>query len=309
MPLRLFGGGNARIRACPACERKVKAEATFCPSCYMVFRPEGAAALREFLQGARIPADVYLLRKLQTEDPNTGPVTRMVTAATEPARQEPVLHPPPPAVEAPQALAIQLVTTDQTPVPEAGVAAPVSADPPTVAPDLPPPPSLSVRRTGQKRNGVEGLLLFEEPLPPPAETDAKLPDLWAWMLEHDSLIPNNLARLSAIHAAVFSGNPVAQLGYEQHILLQVADDLCLHPGKDALGTHLGQLAAMYRRAADAYRRVEGGGEAEINAALWQMASIASRLRMEAWVYRTRHGDAPHILSTRQRELPLHFVEN
>jgi hypothetical protein len=153
------------------------------------------------------------------------------------------------------------------------------------------------------------LLLFEEPLPPPVESDAKLPALLSWMLDNDPLIPNNLRRLTEIHGAVFADHPASRLSYEQHVLLQIHDDLWLHPGKDALGVHLGQLAAMYRRAAEAYRKAEGDGEAEVNAALWQMASVATRLRIEAWVYRTRHGDAPQILSTRQRELPLHFAEN
>ena len=82
MLLRLFGAGSStRVRSCPACERKIKADVTFCPSCYMVFRPEGSAALREYLQGARIPGDVYLLRKMQSEDPNAGPVTRVSAPA------------------------------------------------------------------------------------------------------------------------------------------------------------------------------------------------------------------------------------
>lgn len=307
MSLRLFGGGNARIRACPACERKVKAEATFCPSCYMVFRPEGAAALREFLQGARIPADVYLLRKLQTEDPDAGPVTRANAPVEAPHDDVPSL-PPPPGSEAPP-LAIRLVTAGEDATPERAALTPPPAELLPASPEPPPPSPPTPRSARQKRNGVEGLLLFEEPLPPPVESEAKLPALLSWMLDNDPLIPNNLGRLTEIHAAVFADHAVARLSYEQHVLLQIHDDLWLHPGKDALGMHLGQLAAMYRRAAEAYRKAEGDGKTEVNAALWQMASVASRLRIEAWVYRTRHGDAPQIPGTRQRELPLQFAEN
>ena len=120
VPLRLFGAGSTRVRPCPACERKIKADATFCPACYMVFRPEGAADLREFLQGARIPADVYLLRKMQSGDPNAGPVTRVappsVTAENSPA---PVALPPdvPTEVATPE-IEIPSVPPSQ-PIPEA----------------------------------------------------------------------------------------------------------------------------------------------------------------------------------------------
>lgn len=106
MPLRLFGGGSEKVRACPACEHEIAAQATFCPSCYMVFRPEGAAELRKYLHGSRVPADVYLLRKMQTEDPNTGPVIRVSPEAQSvpppaeiaaPALTEPALAPETPA--------------------------------------------------------------------------------------------------------------------------------------------------------------------------------------------------------------------
>ncbi len=77
MSIRLFSGrGSDKRRTCPACEQKIAATANFCPSCYMVFRPEGAADLREHLQGGRVPSDIYLLRRLQAEDPDAGPVVR-----------------------------------------------------------------------------------------------------------------------------------------------------------------------------------------------------------------------------------------
>jgi hypothetical protein len=301
MPLRLFGGGNTRVRACPACERKIKADATFCPSCYMVFRPEGAAALREYLQGARVPADVYLLRKMQSEDPNTGPVTRIASTDSTPA----VEATPPPTPEPLPA-----------PIPDGALATTLPApEPPPASPSLlvepasPSPPIRAARGSARSRNGVEGLLLFEEPLPPSGGTDADLGGLLVWMLENDPLIPNNLARLAVIHAAVHEGMPAGRLRYEEHILLQVADDLRLHPAREGLGIHLGQLALAYRRSAEAYRKAEGGEEGALNSALWQMASVASRIRIEAWIYRSRYGDMPQIPGARQRELPLRFAEN
>jgi len=126
------------------------------------------------------------------------------------------------------------------------------------------------------------------------------------MLERDPVIPNNLARLQAIHADVFRNRPAARLGYEQHLLLQVTEDLALYTTEDALGFHLSQLAVAYRRAADAYRKAESEHSPAINLALWQMASMASRMRIEAWVYHARHGESPQIPSSRQRELPLTF---
>lgn len=299
MPFRLFGTGSTQVRPCPACERKIKADATFCPSCYMVFRPEGAAALREYLQGARIPADVYRLRKMQTEDPNAGPVTR---AAPEPA----AIDAPPTAPVAADASESVASTT-----PSACVEADVG--------DIPtgrgrnakaePPDGHEGRPQPKCRNGVEGFLAFAAPLPPPARSVEDVPALYAWMLEKDPVIPNNLARLEEIHVLVFGGQPAGRLGYEQHLLLQVAEDLRLYAAEDALGFHLAQLAAAYRRAADAYRKAEHEGSAMANHALWQMASLASRMRLEAWVYHARHGDSPQLPSTRQRELPLRFPGN
>jgi hypothetical protein len=266
----------------------------------MVFRPEGAAALREYLQGARVPADVYLLRKMQLEDPNAGPVTR--------------------------------TPLDSVVDPKA-----VHADPPSAAPvgSATPPSTVSVKECGhpdveglsrrsltkasseargeendrsraKTRNGVEGFLAFCEPVPPLTRAAEDVPALYAWMLEKDPVIPNNLARLQAIHADVFRNTPAARLGYEQHLLLQVADDLALYATEDALGFHLSQLAVAYRRAAEAYRKAENGGSPAINLALWQMASMASRMRLEAWVYHARHGESPQLPSARQRELPLKF---
>jgi hypothetical protein len=153
---------------------------------------------------------------------------------------------------------------------------------------------------------VEGFLAFVEPLPPLARSVEDVPALYAWMLEKDPVIPNNLARLQAIHADVFRNKPATRLGYEQHLLLQIADDLTLYTTEDALGFHLSQLAMAYRRAADVYRKAEHEGAPAMNLALWQMASMASRMRIEAWVYHARHGEPPQLPSARQRELPLKF---
>jgi hypothetical protein len=308
--LRLFGAGSSgRTRSCPACEQEIKADASFCPSCYMVFRPEGSASLREYLQGARIPADVYLLRKMQSEDPNAGPVTRA------PVQASPLPVAPPEPVPAP--------SMDSLPSPSES-AIPSQADfgvpPPTMPPPDQPAPAEKPRaeessapQSGQAgrprakaRSGVEVFLAFHEPFPPLAVCAQDIPTLFAWMLERDPLIPNNLNRLAAIHAAVFQDKAAARLGYDQHLLLQVTEDLGLYGAKESLGFHLTQLAAAYRRAADVYRKAESDGSGAINAALWQMASLASRLRMEAWVYQSLHGESPQLPSIRQRELPLKY---
>jgi len=153
---------------------------------------------------------------------------------------------------------------------------------------------------------MEGLLTFVDPLPPPMRFPDDLPALYAWMLEKDPVIPNNTVRLEEIHAEVFRDIPAARLGCEQHILLQVADDLFLHATEEALVFHLAQLASAYRRAADTYHNPESNGPAAVNQALWEMASLASRMRMEAWVYHTRFGETPRLPSACQRELPLRF---
>jgi hypothetical protein len=313
MPLRLFGAGSStRVRSCPACEQKIKADATFCSSCYMVFRPEGSAALREYLQGARIPGDVYLLRKMQSEDPNAGPVTRGTvpagtgqvappepaprsSAESSPAPFEPPIPPPPPV----ESTAPLLAPTS--------VEAPTPAEQPRINAGQGPQDGPTARqRMAKARNGVEGLLTFREPLPPLAISAEDVPALFAWMLEKDPFIPNNLSRLTDIHAAAFRDTPPARLGYDQHLLLQVTEDLGLYGTKESLGFHLAQLAAAYRRASEAYRKAEGDRAQEVDAALWQMASLASRMRMEAWIYHGLHGEPPQLPSTRQRELPLKF---
>ncbi len=309
MPLRLFGaGGNARVRPCPACEQEIKADATFCPSCYMVFRPEGSAALREYLHGARIPADVYLLRKMQSEDPNAGPVTRASGGGAPRTDAEAVPPPAPPAElqslsPPPSAPPVESLgpPSDQMPAEE-----PIPLDVPPTDP-IPAGKSAPTARPEMKtRNGVEGLLAFREPAPPPTVSAEDAPALFAWMLEKDPFIPNNLDRLARIHASTFENKPAGALTYEQHLLLQVSEDLGLYGTKETLGFHLMQLAAAYRRAGDAYRKAEGIESVASNEALWQMASLASRIRMEAWVYHCLHGEPPQGHSARQRELPLRF---
>jgi len=117
------------------------------------------------------------------------------------------------------------------------------------------------------------------------------------MLQHDPVIPNHLVRLEAIHASVFRHE--VTLGYEQHIVLQVMDDLWLCDRRESLLEHLQRLAAAYRRAAQSYSRGTDETEDQTNAVLWQMASLASRLRMEAWIYRSRHGASPQIQQPRR----------
>lgn len=300
MPLRLFRSGSARVRPCPACERKIQADATFCPSCYMVFRPEGAVALREYLQGARIPADIYMLRKLQTEDPDAGPVTRATSVPIE-ARSTPAAEVPPPA-------SVDAIAPDVPDATTVSAQVDVAEPPKERGSEVSPPPHVGEkdRPRSRSRNGVEGFLAFAEPFPPPARSPEDISALYAWMLAKDPVIPNNLARLQEIHSVVFRDKPPARLGYEQHVLLLVEEDLGAYVTGDALGFHLAQLAAAYRLAADTYRKAESQGPPAVDRALWQMASLASRMRLEAWVYHTWHGQSPQLPSARQRELPLKF---
>ncbi len=290
MPLRLFGGrGRENVRSCPACRREIPDSATFCPSCYMVFRAEGTADLREFLQGGRIPSDVYLLRKMQAEDPDLGPVIRgdpelcSATPQPPPAPSSPTHTPPAPGSDK-----LPLLSSLPSPSPPG---TPVQAAPdPSTAPPTDPP------RKPAGRTSVELLLSFDRSRPPATRAVEEVPALFEWMLDQDPVIPNNLPRLEEIHAAVFQGRPAGRLMYEEHILLQVADDLLLHPPREALDVHLVLLARGYRRAAEAYHSSPQGGKAT-DEALWQMASMASRLRLEAWMYRSRY-EAPPMVAGR-----------
>jgi len=281
MPLRLFGWqGTGKYRSCPACEQKIAADATFCPFCYMVIRPEGASDLREHLQGGRIPSDVYLLRKMQVEDGNTGPVLR---------------HPPEPPVVEPPPLSPSARPEPATPAPSPSST--VKADPPQLTlpavaePPPPPPRSITPSQTPQWK-GIFSFFKFEAPLPPATASLDELPALLHWMLERDPLIPNNLERLEALHAEVFRSGPAAGLGYEQHLLLQIQDDLLFHATQEPLDTHLSQLSATYRHAAAVYHAAAVKEGVEANTALWQMSSLASRLRVESWVYRSRYDARP-----------------
>jgi hypothetical protein len=301
MPLRLFGGqGSGRVRACPACEREVAAEATFCPSCYMVFRPEGAADLREYLRGGRIPADVYLLRKMQMEDPNTGPVVRESPAVPRPplAANPAVPRPPTPSHAgrvAPQEPDLAAASAPSRP--------PAAAQAPAVEPVESPRGETDTGPGARAWKGALSLLRFDPPFPPPTHSPDGALALLTWMLERDPVIPNNLELLETIHAGTFQDGPAAQLGYQQHLLIQIADDLSLHSTQEALNAHLGLLAVGYRRAAGAYHAATLKGEDDRNAILWQMASTASRLRVEAWVFRTRYGAAPDTTRPRRTRAP------
>ncbi len=249
----------------------------------MVFRAEGAADLREFLRGGRIPSDVYLLRKMQAEDPDLGPVILEAPPAEPPSKPPAPSSPsqPPPA-PSPQE---HLLPPDPPVSPASTGPAQTISAPPAAPPDIRPKPGA--------RTSVELLSNFEDPLPPCTRAAEEIPALFEWMLEHDPVIPNNLPRLGAIHAAVFQGRPAGRLTYEEHILLQVADDLLLHPTREALVEHLMFLARGYRRGATAYHDAsEKGKEAE--GALWEMASMASRLRLEAWIHRSRFEASPMV---------------
>jgi len=146
---------------------------------------------------------------------------------------------------------------------------------------------------------VYALVKFDPPLPPPTYAVEEVPTFLAWMLERDPVIPNNLELLETIHAETFRDRPAGPLGYQQHLLIQIADDLLLHPTQETLDTHLGLLAAAYRRAAGAYHAATRKGENERDAALWHMASSASRLRVEAWMYQSRYGTTPEVARLRR----------
>lgn len=304
MPLRLFGGhGSGRVRACPACEREIAAEATFCPSCYMILRPDGAADLREHLRGGRIPADVYLLRKMQAEDPNTGPVVRDSPAVPSPPppaeaviQQTPAASPP--ESTTPCVLDLAAASAPSPPIPAIPAATPET---PTVTPVESHRGETDTGPGARAWRGVQTLLRFDPPFPPPTHPVDEVSALLTWMLDRDPVIPNNLDLLDTIHAGTFQDGPAAHLGYQQHLLIQIADDLLLHPNQETLEMHLSLLATAYRRAAGAYHASHKGEEVR-NAALWQMASMASRLRVEAWVFRARYGVGPNTTRPRRSRI-------
>lgn len=298
MPMRLFRGHEGgKARRCPACESKIAADATFCPSCFMVIRPEGAADLRAHLRGGRVPTDVYLLRKLQVEDPNAGPVVRV---PADPSAAPPV----PPVIAASPAMSADPASSARPLDLANGPALPAAR---AKQPAPPNPASVTGASRGKTEalpkvrawTGVHSLVKFDAPLPPPTQTVVDLPALFTWMLEKDPVIPNNLELLEGIHARVFPNGPAAHLGYERHVMLLITDDLYLYPTKETLENHLGLLAAAYRRAAGTYHATAEKDQGEATAALWQMSSVASRLRVEAWVYQTRHAVSPDIIRPRR----------
>lgn len=303
MALRLFGRqGSGGVRACPACEREIAAEATFCPSCYMVFRPNGAADLREYLRGGRIPADVYLLRTMQAEDPNAGPVVResaAVPSASPRAEPAVVQQAADPSPSEPAAPSVPGLAAASMPIPPAPTVPAALPEPPTVEPAESHPGETDTESGARAWRGVQSLLRFDPPFPPPTHSADEASALLSWMLDRDPVIPNNLERLDTIHAGTFQDGPAAHLGYQPHLHIQIADDLLLHLSQETLDTHLGLLAAAYRRAAGAYHMAAHKGEEERNVALWHMASTASRLRVEAWVFRTRYGVAPNNIRPRR----------
>jgi hypothetical protein len=161
--------------------------------------------------------------------------------------------------------------------------------PATQAAAAPPPEPAGEERAPSRRSGVRSLAEFEAPFPPPARTVEELDGLLTWMLDHDPLIPNNLPRLEAIHASVYHAGEAGRLDYRRHVILQAADDLTLHDTQEALQGHLERLAGAYRRAALSYGRAMEGKSEEVDVVLWRMSSLASRLRLEAWLYQSRHG--------------------
>lgn len=298
MPMRLFRGHEgSKVRRCPACESKIAADATFCPSCYMVIRPEGAADLRAHLRGGRVPTDIYLLRKLQMEDPNAGPVVRVPADAPAATPVSPSRAAPPVKSVEPASSAKPLDLANGPALVAAVANHPAAPNPASVADD--PRGKTDAPPKVRAWTGVHSLVKFDTPLPPPTQRVEDIPALFTWMLEKDPMIPNNLALLEEIHTRTFPNGPAASLAYERHVLLLITDDLHLHPTKETLESHLGLLATAYRRAAGTYHGMAEKDQGEASAALWQMSSVATRLRVEAWVYHTRHGVAPEIIRPRR----------
>jgi hypothetical protein len=301
MPLRLFGGqGSGGIRPCPACEREIAADATFCPSCYMILRPDGAVDLREHLRGGRIPGDVYLLRKMQADDPNAGPVVRESPVVARPPSPAEALVQQVPAASSPESVdrCVSNPSVASAPLPSTPTISAASPETAIVTPVESRRVQTAAEPEARAWKGVQSLLRFDPPLPPPTHSAEGVSALLTWMLERDPVIPNNLDLLDTLHAGIFQDGPALHLGYRQHLLVQIDDDLLLHPAQEALEMHLGFLATAYRKAASTYHTAHKR-EGEKNTALWQMASMASRLRVEAWVFRTRYGVTPSTTRPRR----------
>jgi hypothetical protein len=225
------------------------------------------ADLHQALQGSRVRQDIYILRNLHRGD-DEGVV---LLPTSEQSRT------PPPTVS-PEANSIE--REQQTPPPD-------------------PKPRL---RSGEGQG--HGLLTYSFASPPPACTSLQdLPPLVEWFLRQDPLIPNNLEVLEEAHRKIHDRQP--QLPYQHHLTLAITDDLRTYDTQELLQKHLALLTTAYARTLHAFRdlasrypgldtpdRIPEPDRHRIWELCVSIGLIATRLRVEGWIYQERYGVTP-----------------
>jgi hypothetical protein len=140
---------------------------------------------------------------------------------------------------------------------------------------------------------------------PPSGGLEDLPALIRWFLNHDRLIPNNLAILEEAHRTLYG----AQDGwtYERHLTQTIADDLRTYDSPEVLSEHLTLLNTVYARTLEALRKV-GSTQPDLQSPadlpeperqkMWELCLrlglTATRLRVEGWICHRLYGELPNI---------------
>lgn len=171
---------------------------------------------------------------------------------------------------------------------------------PTAA-EAPPPPPAGSPREEAKRPGP--LTYSFSALPPACTGPQDLPPLVAWFLRHDPLIPNNLEVLEEAHRKL-QGHP-PMLTYQRHLTLAITDDLRTYDTQELLQKHLALLTTAYARTLHAFRDLESRYPGLTTPdripepdrhRIWELCAqiglIATRLRVEGWIYQERYGASP-----------------
>jgi len=249
------------VSKCPACQTPLSSDRAFCSHCYMVLRPEGMAELHEALQGTKVREDIYILRRLHRGGEED------VTSSAPPR--------PPRGTEPP---------------------VPVSGDSARA-----PAPAAQPRT---ERTTPQGLMAYTfSTLPPAGPGD--LPALIRWFLDHDPLIPNNLEILEEAHRILCGAED--GLTYERHLGRTIADDLRIYDSRELLEQHLTLLTTVYARTLQTLRArasqlprfrspvdLPEPERRKMWASCFTLGLTATRLRVEGWIYRLKHGELPTV---------------
>ncbi|MFQ5847340.1 MAG: hypothetical protein ACE5IQ_06640 [Candidatus Methylomirabilales bacterium] len=231
------------------------------------------AALQQTLQGAKVREDVYILRQLHHGD---GEGTTLLAYDPPPESGSPPSSPH--ATEVPPAPSGQ----------ETG-----------------PPRRTPKPRRQQQEIQPEPMASAFSAEPPLSVGPEDLPALIRWFLNHDRSIPNNLAVLEEAHRIVDGGEH--HWTYERRLAWVIADDLRTYDSPEVLQEHLALLTTVYARTIQALRRLGSHhpglrSPADLPEAeqreMWELCRrlgfTATRLRVESWIYRRRHGEPPSV---------------